>query len=127
VFGSGYRGNRSSASDSQVIRAPDLGPALPPSVETVPDLDAPQTPRPVNSAPQLLDPRDKTATRDSRWAVVPAQWPKKELAPRQLSERPVVVTKAYESRNVVATAASPYNSSQPNPADYDDRGWKSAK
>jgi hypothetical protein len=132
VFGSGYRGSSPARNDvprkdtaaDGVIRAPDLGPALPPSVRTVPDLDAPQSPKPVNAAPQLLDPRDKTASRDPRWAVVPAQWPKKEVAPRQLSERPVVATKAHEPREM---AASPYMRSQPNAADYDDGGWKSAR
>jgi hypothetical protein len=126
VFGSGYRGNAPARSepkgvipsDSNVIRAPDLAPALPPSVRTAPDLDAPQSPKPINSAPQLLDPRDKTARLNNRWAVVPAQWPKKDTTPRQLSDRPVVPTKSYQPQSNGAGAA--------NPADYDDRGWKSA-
>ncbi|HMC10285.1 MAG TPA: hypothetical protein VKH44_03305, partial [Pirellulaceae bacterium] len=133
VFGSGYRGAtparpeapRASANDG-VIRAPDLAPALPPSVQTVPDLDAPQSPRPVNGAPQLLDPRDKTAFRDPRWAVVPAQWPTKASASHQLSDRPVVQTKSHQPHDSGITTQSPYINSQPNPADYDDRGWKTA-
>ena len=55
---------------------------------------------PANTAPQLLDPRDKTAGRDPRWAVVPAQWPTKDAAARQLSERPTVETKAYEAQGI---------------------------
>jgi hypothetical protein len=109
-----------------VIRAPDLSPALPPSVQTVPDLDAPQSPKPVNSAPQLLDPRDKTARADKRWAVVPAQWPKKDSASRQLGDRPVAPTKAYQPQSSGVTATSPYVHAPSNSSDYDDRGWKSA-
>jgi hypothetical protein len=105
-----------------VIRAPELRPALPPSVQSVPDLDAP-LPRPASAAPQLLDPRDKTATRNSRWAVVPALWPTKSSRSNQLSERPTVETKAHEARGL---AGSPYISSQLGTSDYDDRGWKTA-
>ena len=115
--------SRATASDDGVIRAPDMPRALPPSVQTVPDLDAPVQPRPVNAVPQLLDPRDKTAGRDPRWAVVPAQWPTKNTAARQLSERPTVETKAYEARGL---AGSPYVNAQPSAGEYDDRGWKTA-
>jgi hypothetical protein len=107
VFGSGYNGN--------VIRAPELGPAMPPNVQTVPDLDAQEQSRPVNRAPQLLDPRDKTAAlrRDQRWAVVPAKWPTVE--PRTTHQ-----------------AASHLTSTRPTSAKitaptYDDSGWKSAR
>jgi hypothetical protein len=134
VFGSGYRGSsatrpessRPNATEGGAIRAPELGPALPPSVQIVPDLDAPSSPGPTNSAPPLLDPRDKTAGRDPRWAVVPAQWPKKEAAAHQLSDRPIVEMRSHESRDNRATTVSPYKQSQSNAAEYDDRGWKSA-
>jgi hypothetical protein len=131
VFGSGFR------SDG-VIRSPD-SPPLPPGVQTVPDLDAPQAPQPLNSAPKLLDPRDKTALRDPRWAVVPALWPSQsQPQPQtqtqthaqasgsiggQLSERPVSQTKAFEPAPL---ASSPYAAATPNVADYDERGWKTA-
>jgi hypothetical protein len=118
VFGSGYRGGSRSdaaAGDSGVIRAPELGPAMPPSVQTVPDLDAPAPPRPTNSAPQLINPRDKTAGVGNRWAVVPAKWPEKQSATRQLSDRPVSPTKGH---------TSPYATSQPAAPKYDDSGWK---
>jgi hypothetical protein len=139
VFGSGYRGPNNSASDG-IIRAPELQPALPRGVQTVPDPDAQETTRPLNNvpsngAPKLLDPRDKTAGRDPRWAVVPAQWPTKAVqykpeaqargsAAGQLSNRPVAPTKVYQP--TAPLSASPYASSQANAADYDDRGWKSA-
>jgi hypothetical protein len=124
VFGSGYRANASGRGDNRQaadsngpIRSPELRPALPPSVRTVPDPDAPATPPADNRAPQLLSPHDKTALGGgSKWAVVKAVWPAPPAAQaRQLSERPVVATKAF------APAAGP------NPAEYDDRGWKSAR
>jgi hypothetical protein len=94
---------------------------LPPSVHTVPDLDAP-TPKPVNAAPTLLDPRDKTAGRDPRWAVVPALWPTK-VSSAQVKERLVKQTKSYEPG---ALAKSPYTSNQATRSGYDDGGWKTA-
>jgi hypothetical protein len=135
VFGSGYRGT----SDG-VIRAPELQPALPQGVQSVPDPDAQESTRPLNSvpgnsAPKLLDPRDKTAGRDPRWAVVPALWPTKAepykpagqasgSAGGQLSARPVAPTKAYQAS--APLSASPYAASQAGVADYDDQGWKTA-
>jgi hypothetical protein len=85
----------------------------------VPDLDGQRAPQPVNRAPQLLDPRDKTAASgDSRFAVVPAVWPVKAPAQQQqLSQRPVVATKA--------TDRSPLQPPR-NTAAYDDGGWTSA-
>jgi len=109
VFGSGYQSN--------VIRAPELGPALPPNVQTVPDLEAQQQPQPVNRAPQLLGPRDKTATRgDSRWAVVKAKWPSRLTTLRE--SQPLPVTKQAERQVMNLTSAA---------AIYDDGGWKSAR
>jgi hypothetical protein len=74
----------------------------------VPDLDAPETPRPVNAAPQLLNPRDKTARAGNRWAVVPAIWP--ERRPRSMQPVSLRTTQAPPTANA---------------AQYDDRGWKS--
>jgi hypothetical protein len=118
VFGSGYRGGspvrqeHPRDSSDGVIRVPELGPALPPSVQTVPDLDAPQSPRLPSNAPSLLDPRDKTAGASHRWAVVPAQWPTPPDSSGQLSDHPTAPLKAHEPA--------------PTAVDYDDRGWKSA-
>ncbi len=140
VFGSGYRGSQSNSASDGVIRAPELQPALPRGVQSVPDPDAQEPPRslnsvPGNSAPKLLDPRDKMAGRDPRWAVVPALWPTKAEASKadahasgsaagQLSARPVAPTKAYQAS--APLSASPYAASQASAADYDDRGWKTA-
>jgi len=121
VFGSGYR----EESDDGVIRAPGAKP-LPPSVRTVPDLDEPPTPRPVNNAPLLLDPRDKTARRDRRWGVVPAQWPTKDRSSGQLSQRPVAPRSVHESYDASGLANSPYASPPANVANYEDGGWKTA-
>ena len=98
-----------------------MAPALPRGVQTVPDPDVQESPRPLNNAPKLLDPRDKTAGRDPRWAVVPALWPTKTTA-GQLSDRPVAQTKVYQP--AAPLSGSPYTASQPSAADYDDRGWK---
>jgi hypothetical protein len=109
VFGSGYQNN--------VIRAPELGPALPPNVQTVPDLEAQQRPQPVNRAPQLLGPRDKTAARvDSRWAVVKAKWPS-QTTKLSVSQPPPTVMQT--TAHLTKTGASA-------PV-YDDGGWKSAR
>jgi len=121
VFGSGYR----EETGDGVIRAPGMK-ALPPSVRTVPDLDEPPMPRPVNSAPQLLDPRDKTAGRDRRWGVVPAQWPTKERTSGQLSQRPVAPRSAHETYNANRLSNSPNVSQPANVANYEDGGWKTA-
>jgi hypothetical protein len=139
--------NPRMSSDPGVIRAPELGPALPEGVRTLPDLDAPKTPRPTRAAPQLLDPRDKTASLrgDPRWAVVPARWPTRTTsvgpspASRQIgtAERPTQRLSLHRPRRVgsddslttgrltIATAAHP--SAAPAPAEaYDDRGWRPA-
>jgi hypothetical protein len=110
VLGSGYNGN--------VIRAPELGPALPPNVQTVPDLDATEQPRPINRAPQLVDPRDKTAMlrRDQRWAVVPAKWP--TVAPKTVASQVAPVEHRAATHLTGTTQTAPV---------YDDGGWKSAR
>jgi hypothetical protein len=89
-------------------------------------LDAAGTPRPVNTAPKLLDPRDKTAGIRNRWAAVPAKWPEKNAGAKQLSRRPVTQMRAYEAQSVSAPMNSPYTAAQPSAADYNDRGWKTA-
>jgi hypothetical protein len=114
-----------------LIRPPGSSRTLAPGVQTVPDLDSPVTPKPVNSAPKLIDPRDKTAGIKNRWAAVPAKWPEKNAGSNQLSQRPVTQMRAYEAAPVSASMKSPYVSTPnvsmpPNPADYDDGGWKTA-
>ena len=115
-----------AATPPQMIQEPK-SPALAPGVQTVPDPDALQPARPMNRAPQLLDPRDKTAARnktaatakpfraDQRWAVVPAVWPRPE-AP---AAAPPVSSpyRAYEERSYSPAAS----------AAYDDSGWTSAR
>jgi hypothetical protein len=96
-------------------------------VQTVPDLDAPSAPRPINAAPKLIDPRDKTARLGNRWAAVPAKWPEQNPPAKQLQDRPVTQLRSYEAQNVSGPMNSPYKNVAPvNPAKYDDGGWKTA-
>jgi hypothetical protein len=101
------------------------GSALNSSVQPVPDPDAKSPPRPLNRAPQLLDPRDKTArSADPRWAVVPAIWPSKLTTTTARSG-----TKPYSERSYSEPRAEvrPVSTPTLNPADFDDGGWKSAR
>jgi hypothetical protein len=100
-------------------------PALNSSVQPVPDPDAGTQPRPVNRAPQLLDPRDKTArAAGTRWAVVPAIWPAKSSAVSARNPEKAYSERSYSAPHVAAqTVAAPAL----NPADFDDSGWKSAR
>jgi hypothetical protein len=105
-------------SPGPVLRPPttDANRALHPSIQPVPDPNATQSPRPINRAPQLLDPRDKTATPgDRRWAVVPAVWPKPVTAAAESSPYRV-----YRERSLNTPAAA-------SSAEYDDSGWTSAR
>lgn len=140
--------NRVDPSDTGVIRAPELGPALPGGVRTLPDPGAPSSARPIRSAPQLVNPRDKLALLqgDGRWAVVPARWPTQSTAGRdqatvnlttssqQRSTQRLVLHQplpvapdvpAGTSRAPLATAAAAPARQVPADA-YDDRGWRSA-
>src|SRR5262245_1913997 len=112
-----YRSSSTSSNtktSGPVIRAPELNSPLPASVQPVPDLDARQPVAPLNRAPQLLAPRDKTAAHgDSRWAVVPAVWPSQAAQPASV-RRPVMSTNAAEP--------APVNSPK-----YDDSGWTSGR
>jgi hypothetical protein len=137
AFGSGYRSNGLKPSTESrpqtpaaapLLRAPELGPALPPSVQTVPDLDAQQMPRPINRAPQLLEPRDKTAARArQRWAVVSAVWPHQQTSAQPAAEPRVVATNAYGPHSTLRLEHSPYAASTVKSAEYDDSGWKSGR
>ena len=122
TFGSGY------SSGAAVIRDPsrrntqqnenaDRGPTLNPAIVPIPDPDANRQ-LPANRAPQLLDPRDKTAAAkpvqkgDDRWAVVPAVWPTRGSTP------------AYAPAQLHVPNA---NSTAVHAAEmYDDSGWRSA-
>ena len=145
--GSGYAPVTDPYSNSSTsiapIRAPQLraeasqptiqepaGPKLAPGVQTVPDPEAHQAPRPINRAPQLIDPRDKTAQAtkiergDQRWAVVPAVWPKSETAVAPApAESPYRVYQERSLDDSQRTTAKPVV----NPADYDDSGWASSR
>lgn len=122
VVGSGFRSGNTpargestgSTSNGGLIRAPGAGTGLPPGVTIVPDLDIKESPRPTNRAPQLIDPRDKSArATDPRWAVVPAVWATKQ--------------NGQPNQQVRTVAASQPVSFQPQAADYDDGGWQSAR
>jgi len=115
--------------ESKAIRAPELAPALPPNVEPVPDLDASRPERPVNRAPLLLDPRDKTAAKlRDRWAVVPAIWPSAADRAAATQERELRRTSLVRYDMAPPAAASrPASVSAPATPYYDDSGWKSAR
>lgn len=112
-----------TASSDGVIRAPASAPKLPPGVQTIPDPDA-KTPRANDRAPQLLDPRDKMATRrvDSRWAVVPAVWPEKSSATSPY-------TQPLAQSDATPRGYQPVSRFEPAAADaaYDDSGWRSGR
>jgi hypothetical protein len=102
--------------------SPITAPALHPSIQPVPDPEAHQPPRPVNRAPQLLDPRDKTARNDDqRWAVVPAVWPtqvRAQSTPTLGAERSPY--RVFEERSLSTSAMS-------KESQYDDGGWTSSR
>lgn len=106
-----------------VIRAPGSTNQLAPGVQAIPDPDA-QQPRTNDRAPQLLDPRDKMATRrvDSRWAVVPAVWPEQNRAASPYSQ-PVAQS------DPTPRGYQPVSRFEPATADaaYDDSGWRSGR
>lgn len=124
TFGSGYSSGAAEIRDplrrnSQQNGNADRGPALNPAIVPIPDPDANRQ-LPANRAPQLLDPRDKTAATPTnspkqaidRWAVVPAVWPKREATP------------AYAPAQLHVPNA---NLSAEHAAElYDDSGWRSA-
>lgn len=106
---------------------PPSGPILAPGVTTIPDPAAEEPAQPINRAPQLLDPRDKTARferasrGDQRWAVVPAVWPKPAAAAtlEAPTGSPYRVYQERSQRDIQVPAV--------NPAEYDASGWKSAR
>jgi hypothetical protein len=112
---------------SQPAPTPPTGPILAPGVTTIPDPAAEEPARPINRAPQLLDPRDKTARAsrasrgDERWAVVPAVWPKPATAAALSApaDSPYRVYQERSQRDGQAPAV--------NPAEYDASGWQSAR
>ena len=143
TFGSGYSAtgaavrspqqSRTNTAPGPGLRQPELnGPNLNSAIQPVPDPAGLQAPRPINRAPQLIDPRDKSARMgDSRWAVVPAVWPSKTSQREPGSDRRGFVETSYSQPD----GPSPYKTepmqAQPaqntNAADYDDRGWSSAR
>lgn len=133
ISGANYRSNKSSPS---TIREPGANETtqrqLAPSVQPVPDPDAREhRDSSPSRAPQLLDPRDKSASaRFNRWAVVPAVWPTKTAGGRlatysrqesspylspQVANEP---THAYEPVKHFVPAVE---------ATYDDGGWSSGR
>jgi hypothetical protein len=112
---------------SQPTLAPPTGPILAPGVTTIPDPAASEPAQPINRAPQLLDPRDKSAginrasRGDQRWAVVPAVWPKPAAAAALAAptDSPYRIYQERSQRDVQAPAV--------NPDEYDASGWQSAR
>ena len=148
VFGSGYpstsSSNRASVGSTQRPERTGLGGASGPSlgsphsnasdasqfpsnIQPVPDPDATSRPRATNRAPQLLDPRDKTAlVGDQRWAVVPAVWAKKSGDRNDAQNtglQPIVAEPANTSPYIDRAAATEPVSA----VEWDDSGWKSAR
>jgi hypothetical protein len=95
------------------------------SIQPVPDPDYNSRPRMPTRAPQLIDPRDKTAQAETtRWAVVPAVWAKPhrdsaEITPVAHRDAPPIAESPYLHR---AAPAPVIDDSQ-----WDDSGWKSAR
>ena len=132
ISGANYR---SKSSSPTTIREPGADEAtqreLAPSVRPVPDPEAREQRESPSRAPQLLDPRDKSAaSRFNRWAVVPAVWPTKSAGGRL----------ATFTREEASPYLSPQSASEPahayDPvkhfvpaaeAKYDDGGWSSGR
>jgi hypothetical protein len=131
-----------AAAPARTIQEP-TSPVLAPGIQTVPDPDALQPARPINRAPQLLDPRDKTAAAqspakrarpaDQRWAVVPAVWPKPaetRSSPAMAPAAPGVPERSpyrnYKERSYDSPSYRPVDSAAGS-ALYDDSGWTSAR
>jgi hypothetical protein len=132
ISGARYHG---SNSPPRTIHEPGTGEMNPrglaPSVQPVPDPDANERRSVPSRAPQLLDPRDKTANvRLNRWAVVPAVWPTKERGGR-------VITPTSEASPYLQNVSAPLPAHEYEPArhfvpapaqaEYDDGGWQSAR
>jgi hypothetical protein len=132
ISGANYRG---ATSPSKTIQEPAASDAnsrgLAPGVQPVPDLDAEKSRTIPSRAPQLLDPRDKTATtRFNRWAVVPAIWPTKERGGR-------VIGSESESSPYLQQVSAPQPAHEYEPVrhfvpaaaetEYDDSGWQSGR
>lgn len=140
ISGSSYRGSGNAASrdaassdtasSETAIREP-AGRDLAPTVHPLADPDARQPQQAPSRAPQLLNPRDKTASKlNDRWAVVPAVWPVKaggEEAAQPLAEASPYIQNVrhrdeqrhYEPVRHFVPAA--------NEATFDDGGWRSAR
>lgn len=140
ISGANYRSNITTPS---TIREPGDNAAterpLAPSVRPVPDPDARQrgAAQPADGmsapsrAPQLLDPRDKSASaRFNRWAVVPAVWPTKTAGGR-LATYSRQESSPYLSPQVASEPAHAYEPVKhfvpAAEANYDDGGWSSGR
>ncbi len=87
---SGTSNGGSSTNSNNTLRFSPPAATPPNGVKIVPDPDAP-TFKPTNRAPQLIDPRDRSAALHNPWAVVPAVWPTKQrivASPAQPTRQP---------------------------------------
>jgi hypothetical protein len=119
------------------LRFAPPGNTIPDGVRVVPDPERAGE-APVNRAPQLLDPHDRSAAAASldRWAVVPAVWPTKRASHAAAAR----VIEAQPSRNLnertdFATTSS-HVPSRPGlttvertavTESWDDSGWSSGR
>jgi hypothetical protein len=106
--------------------SPITAPTLHPSIQPVPDPAAGQPTRPVNRAPQLLDPRDKTARQgDQRWAVVPAVWPSPS---RTLPSQALDAERSpYRREALERSLTTPAKPAAADASQYDAGGWASSR
>jgi hypothetical protein len=132
ISGANYRSQPTSPS---TIREPGASDSptrqLAPSVRPIPDPDAREKSESPSRAPQLLDPRDKSAsTRFNRWAVVPAVWPTKSAGGRlaTFSREEASPYLSPQSANEPAHAYEPVKHFVPAAEpQYDDGGWSSGR
>ena len=114
------RGGDSRPSDTVILNTPSNSLNRSPAratVKPVPDPAGHNRPNPKGgSAPQLLDPRDRTALRHSGGVdVVPAVWPRSgEIA-------------TVSRRSEIRPAAAIQETSPPQVETWDDSGWSSAR
>jgi hypothetical protein len=127
---SASRANRANVGTGRETRPTNTisEPTLAPGVRIIPGPEA-AAPKANSRAPQLIDPRDKSASRPmSKWAVVPAVWPVK---PSNLGKSPYAVAAgeptARDYPPVSRFEPTQAAAATQDAAAYDDGGWQSAR